>query len=90
MREKGTDRSRFFRGQVDKYTWQDLGSSFLPGEVVAAFLWAQLENAENIVAESLATDEEIASEEDSEEATTPALADIEDAASSESTDDEKH
>jgi dTDP-4-amino-4,6-dideoxygalactose transaminase len=50
MREKGTDRSRFFRGQVDKYTWQDLGSSFLPGEVVAAFLWAQLENAENITA----------------------------------------
>src|SRR6187397_1466620 len=41
--EKGTDRSRFTRGQVDKYTWVDLGSSFLPGEITAAFLWAQLE-----------------------------------------------
>ncbi|VTU18940.1 dTDP-4-amino-4,6-dideoxygalactose transaminase [Variovorax sp. PBL-E5] len=48
LREKGTDRSRFFRGEVDKYTWQDLGSSFLPGELVAAFLWAQLEEAERI------------------------------------------
>lgn len=48
VREKGTDRSRFFRGQVDKYTWQDLGSSFLPGEVPAAFLWAQMERAEPI------------------------------------------
>ena len=47
-REKGTDRSRFFRGQVDKYTWQELGSSFLPGELVAAFLWAQLERADHI------------------------------------------
>jgi dTDP-4-amino-4,6-dideoxygalactose transaminase len=47
-REKGTDRSRFFRGQVDKYTWQDLGSSFLPGELVAAFLWDQLEQADYI------------------------------------------
>jgi dTDP-4-amino-4,6-dideoxygalactose transaminase len=48
--EKGTDRSRFFRGQVDKYTWVDLGSSYLPGEITAAFLWAQLEEAERITA----------------------------------------
>lgn len=46
--EKGTDRSAFFRGAVDKYTWRDVGSSFLPGELVAAFLWAQLEEAEGI------------------------------------------
>ncbi|HXE17070.1 MAG TPA: dTDP-4-amino-4,6-dideoxygalactose transaminase [Stellaceae bacterium] len=43
--EKGTDRGRFFRGEVDKYTWQDLGSSFLPSDMIAAFLWAQLEQA---------------------------------------------
>ncbi len=43
IREKGTDRSRFLRGEVDKYTWVDIGSSFLPGELVAAFLFAQLE-----------------------------------------------
>lgn len=48
IREKGTDRSRFFRGEVDKYTWQEAGSSFLPGELVAAFLWAQLERADSI------------------------------------------
>ena len=48
IREKGTDRSRFFRGQVDKYTWQEVGSSFLPGELIAAFLWAQLEEAKTI------------------------------------------
>ncbi|WP_409316564.1 dTDP-4-amino-4,6-dideoxygalactose transaminase [Pseudomonas sp. KCJK9016] len=48
IREKGTDRSRFFRGQVDKYTWQEIGSSFLPGELIAAFLWAQLEEADRI------------------------------------------
>ncbi len=54
IREKGTDRSRFFRGQVDKYTWQEVGSSFLPGELVAAFLWAQLEEADRITAERLA------------------------------------
>lgn len=48
IREKGTDRSRFFRGQVDKYTWQEVGSSFLPGELIAAFLWAQLESAQEI------------------------------------------
>jgi dTDP-4-amino-4,6-dideoxygalactose transaminase len=50
IREKGTDRSRFFRGEVDKYSWQDIGSSFLPGELTAAFLLAQLEQAENITA----------------------------------------
>ena len=48
IREKGTDRSRFYRGEVDKYTWQEVGSSFLPGELIAAFLWAQLEEAEKI------------------------------------------
>ncbi len=48
IREKGTDRSRFFRGEVDKYTWQEAGSSLLPGELIAAFLWAQLEEAEHI------------------------------------------
>ncbi|AOB33092.1 TDP-4-oxo-6-deoxy-D-glucose aminotransferase [Bordetella sp. H567] len=53
IREKGTDRSRFFRGEVDKYTWQDVGSSFLPGELIAAFLWAQLEDAEAILAQRL-------------------------------------
>jgi dTDP-4-amino-4,6-dideoxygalactose transaminase len=54
IREKGTNRSRFFRGQVDKYTWVDVGSSYLPGEVIAAFLWAQMEEAENITARRLA------------------------------------
>lgn len=48
IREKGTNRSRFLRGQVDKYTWVDIGSSFLPGELVAAFLCAQLEQEANI------------------------------------------
>lgn len=48
IRDKGTDRSRFFRGEVDKYTWQSVGSSYLPGELIAAFLWAQLEQAERI------------------------------------------
>lgn len=48
IREKGTNRSQFFRGQVDKYTWVDKGSSYLPGEVTAAFLYAQLEEAEKI------------------------------------------
>ena len=43
LREKGTNRSRFFRGQVDKYTWVDVGSSYLPSDVLAAFLYAQLE-----------------------------------------------
>lgn len=54
IREKGTDRSRFFRGEVDKYTWQEVGSSFLPGELIAAFLWAQLEEAQAITDERLA------------------------------------
>lgn len=54
VREKGTDRSRFFRGQVDKYTWQEVGSSFLPGELIAAFLWAQLEHAQEITQKRLA------------------------------------
>ena len=54
IREKGTDRSRFFRGQVDKYTWQEVGSSFLPGEITAAFLWAQLEDAQSITTQRLA------------------------------------
>ncbi len=48
FREKGTDRSRFYRGQVDKYRWQNYGSSFLPSEMNAAYLWAQLEQAEKI------------------------------------------
>ena len=48
LREKGTDRSRFFRGQVDKYTWVDLGSSYLPADLLAAVLWAQLEAAAEI------------------------------------------
>ncbi len=49
IREKGTNRSQFFRGQVDKYTWYDVGSSFLPSEITAAFLWAQLEKCEEII-----------------------------------------
>ena len=48
FREKGTDRSKFFRGQVDKYRWQDFGSSYLPSELNAAYLYAQLEEAEKI------------------------------------------
>lgn len=48
--EKGTNRSAFFRGEVDKYGWVDVGSSFLPSEVIAAFLWAQLENLDDIQA----------------------------------------
>jgi len=54
IREKGTNRSKFFRGQVDKYTWVDIGSSYLPGEIIAAFLWAQLEVADSITARRLA------------------------------------
>ncbi len=53
LREKGTDRARFFRGQVDKYTWVDLGDSFLPSELNAAYLWAQLEMADAINADRL-------------------------------------
>lgn len=48
IREKGTNRSRFFRGQVDKYSWVDLGSSYLPSDILAAFLWAQLEASREI------------------------------------------
>ncbi len=50
VREKGTNRSQFYRGQVDKYTWVDVGSSYLPGELISAFLLAQLEDAEAITA----------------------------------------
>ncbi|WP_034890258.1 dTDP-4-amino-4,6-dideoxygalactose transaminase [Gillisia sp. Hel_I_29] len=46
--EKGTNREQFFRGEINKYEWVDIGSSFLPSEIVAAFLWAQLENIESI------------------------------------------
>jgi dTDP-4-amino-4,6-dideoxygalactose transaminase len=53
IREKGTNRTQFFRGQVDKYTWVDIGSSYLPGELIAAFLWAQMEEAETITAKRL-------------------------------------
>jgi dTDP-4-amino-4,6-dideoxygalactose transaminase len=52
--EKGTDRSKFLRGEVDKYTWVDVGSSFLMNEITAAFLWAQLERADEIAARRLA------------------------------------
>jgi len=48
IREKGTNRSAFFRGEVDKYGWADIGSSFLPSDIIAAFLFAQLENMEDI------------------------------------------
>lgn len=48
IREKGTNRSRFLRGQVDKYTWVDVGSSYLPGEVISAFLYAQMQEAQAI------------------------------------------
>lgn len=54
IREKGTNRSQFFRGQVDKYTWVDIGSSYLPGEIIAAFLWAQMQEAEDITVSRLA------------------------------------
>ena len=54
IREKGTNRSQFFRGQVDKYTWCDIGSSYLPGELIAAFLWAQMEAAVDITHRRLA------------------------------------
>lgn len=54
IREKGTNRSKFFRGQVDKYTWVDVGSSYLPGEIVAAFLAAQLDEATEITRRRMA------------------------------------
>lgn len=53
IREKGTNRSKFFRGQVDKYTWVDIGSSYLAADIVAAFLYSQLENMERINARRL-------------------------------------
>lgn len=53
LREKGTDRSRFFRGQVDKYTWVDYGSSYLPSDMNAAYLWAQLQRADEMNADRL-------------------------------------
>ena len=55
IREKGTNRSRFFRGQVDKYTWVDYGSSYLPSDMGAAYLWGQLEQADKINDDRLAT-----------------------------------
>ena len=54
IREKGTNRAQFFRGQVDKYTWVDVGSSYLPSEILAAFLAAQIEEAERITERRLA------------------------------------
>ena len=54
IREKGTNRSLFIRGEVDKYTWCEVGSSFLPSDMIAAFLWAQLEKAEEITKQRLA------------------------------------
>lgn len=53
IREKGTDRSSFFRGEIDKYTWREVGSSYLPSELIAACLWAQLEDAERITQDRL-------------------------------------
>ncbi len=50
IREKGTNRSRFFRGQIDKYTWVDVGSSYLPSDMLAAHLWAQFERADQVQA----------------------------------------
>jgi dTDP-4-amino-4,6-dideoxygalactose transaminase len=54
IREKGTNRSQFFRGETDRYTWVDIGSSYLPGEILAAFLWAQMEEAEVITRRRMA------------------------------------
>lgn len=54
IREKGTNRSKFFRGQIDKYTWQGYGSSYLPSDMNAAYLWAQLEEADKINEKRLA------------------------------------
>ncbi|MDD3242496.1 MAG: dTDP-4-amino-4,6-dideoxygalactose transaminase, partial [Eubacteriales bacterium] len=55
LREKGTDRSKFFRGQVDKYTWVDFGDSYLPSDMNAAYLWAQLQKADEINEDRLRT-----------------------------------
>jgi dTDP-4-amino-4,6-dideoxygalactose transaminase len=54
IREKGTNRSQFYRGEVDKYGWMDIGSSFLPSDIIAAFLYAQLENIDRIQAKRIA------------------------------------
>lgn len=54
IREKGTNRSKFFRGEVDKYSWVDIGSSFLPSDIIAAFLYAQLEHLSTIQAKRIA------------------------------------
>lgn len=48
IREKGTNRSQFFRGEIDKYSWKEAGSSYLPSDLNAAYLWAQLEEAEEV------------------------------------------
>jgi len=48
IQEKGTNRKKFSRGEVDKYTWVDIGSSYLPSDIIAAFLYAQIEDAETI------------------------------------------
>ena len=53
IRDKGTNRCQFFEGQVDKYTWMDIGSSYLPSEIIAAFLWAQMERAKEITQQRL-------------------------------------
>ena len=55
LREKGTNRSKFFRGQVDKYTWVDIGDSFLPSELNAAYLWGQLQKADEIFNDRMRT-----------------------------------
>ncbi|MBD3362736.1 dTDP-4-amino-4,6-dideoxygalactose transaminase [Candidatus Dojkabacteria bacterium] len=55
VREKGTDRSKFFRGEIDKYSWVDIGSSYLPSELNAAYLYAQLQKAEEILNDRLKT-----------------------------------
>jgi dTDP-4-amino-4,6-dideoxygalactose transaminase len=55
IREKGTNRSQFFRGMIDKYTWIDIGSSYLPSELQAAYLWGQLQQAEHITAARIAS-----------------------------------
>ncbi|MBR2733043.1 MAG: dTDP-4-amino-4,6-dideoxygalactose transaminase [Selenomonadaceae bacterium] len=55
LREKGTNRSKFFRGQIDKYTWVDVGDSYLPSEINVAYLWAQLQHADEITCDRLTT-----------------------------------
>ncbi|MBE3129037.1 MAG: dTDP-4-amino-4,6-dideoxygalactose transaminase, partial [Actinobacteria bacterium] len=55
IREKGTNRNKFYRGEIDKYTWVDIGSSYLPSEILSAFLYAQLENIETIARNRLDT-----------------------------------